>query len=182
MNIFALDQCFEKSARLQNNKHSYRMPLESMGMLMFAFPDGAAPYSNSHKHRHYFHPASKWARETRENFEWLLNHFEVQLDEYKIRYKRNHDSGQYLDWIKANYRSISFSNSGLTPFARCFSSFKEQLEREEPDTVKAYQKFYILDKIDFAKWPSIEKIPCFWPEKSVKFVDKNFLNGQYTKR
>ena len=182
MNIFAVDTSPERSARWLNNKHSYRMPLESMGMLMFAFPDGFTPYSNSHTHRHYKHPASRWARETRENFEWLLTHFEVQLDEYKIRYKRDHDSGQYLNWIRNNYKSINFSNSGLTPFARCFGPFKEILDKTEHNTIIAYQKFYVLDKIDFARWPSIEKIAPFWPEKSEKFVDKNFKNGQYTKR
>lgn len=182
MNIFNLDPCPEKSARMQNNKHSYRMPLESMGMLMFAFPDGATPYPNSHKHRHYKHPASCWARETRENFEWLLTHFQAQLDEYKIRYKRDHDSGKYLNWIKDNFHTINFSNKGLTPFARCFGPFKEMLDRTEPNTVLAYQKFYILDKISFAKWPEIKKIPDFWPEKSEKYVDKTFINGIYSKR
>ena len=151
-------------------------------MLCFAFPEGSAPYKNSRKHRHYVHPASQWLRESKENFLWMVEHFKAQLDEYKVRYKREHGTAQHLNWIENNFRSINFPTTGLTPFARCFGPFKEELDRTEPDTVQAYRKFYILDKIDFAKWPSLEKIPDFWVEKSEKFVDKSFKNGQYTKR
>lgn len=158
------------------------MPTEQLQMFCFAFPEGQAPYKNSRKHRHYVHPASKWIRDSKENFQWALEHFKAQLDEYKIRYKRDHGAAQYLPWLLNNWHTISFPNTGLTPFARCFSQFKEQLDREEPDVVKAYQKFYILDKIEFAKWPSVEKIPTWWPEKSEKFVDKSFKNGIYSKR
>jgi hypothetical protein len=167
---------------MQNNRHASRMPLESAGLLLYAFPDGGTPFDNSHKRAHYRHPASIFTRNSRENFEWVLEHFRVQLDEYKIRYKRDHDSTKYLNWIQSNYPSISFPNTGLTPFARCFGPFKEELDRTEPDTIQAYQKFYILDKFTFSRWPSLEKIAPFWPEKSEKFVDKNFKNGQYAKR
>ena len=55
------------------------------------------------------------------------------------------------------------------------------LDSTVPDTVEAYRKFYILDK-PFAKWPDLNKIPDRWVEKSVKYVDKSFINGNYTKR
>ena len=158
------------------------MPLESAGMLLFAFPDGSTPFDNSHEHRHYKHPASVFVRQSRDNFEWLLEHFRAQLDEYKTRYKRDHDSTKFLKWIESNYHTVEFPKVGLTSFARCFGPFKEQLDREEPDTIRAYQKFYILDKIDFSFWPEIKRIPDFWIEKSEKFVDKNFKNGLYIKR
>lgn len=182
MNIFNLDSCPEKSARWQNNRHSYRMPLESGGLLLYAFPNGGTPFDNNHERAHYKHPASIFTRNSKDNFEWVLEHFKVQLDEYKIRYKREHDSAKYLGWIESNYHTINFPNTGMTPFARCFGPFKNLLDREEPDTVKAYRRFYILDKINFARWPSIDKIPDFWVEKSARFVDKNFKNGIYTKR
>jgi hypothetical protein len=182
MNIFAINQDPEIAARQLGNKHIVKMPTESLQMLCFCFPEGTAPYKNSPKHAHYKHPASIWLRCSKDNFEWGLAHFEAQLDEYKIRYKREHGTAQHLDWIKNHYKSISFSSSGLTQFARCFGKFKEQLEKEEPDCVKAYQKFYILDKIEFALWPKISKIPDFWVEKSERFVDKSFVNGVYSKR
>ena len=182
MNVFALDHSPENSARWQNNKHCIKMPTEQLQLICFCFPEGEAPYKNSRKHAHYKHPAAIWMRQSRENFLWGFEHFKVQLDEYKSRYKREHGAAQHLGWIKSNLDNLSFPESGLTPFARCFSQFKEELDKTEPDTIKAYRKFYILDKFDFSFWPSIEKIGPFWPEKSEKFVDKNFKNGQYTKR
>jgi hypothetical protein len=182
MNIFALDSCPERSARMLLNKHSVKMPTEQLQLICFCFPEGEAPYKNSRKHAHFNHPAAKFMRESKENFQWGLTHFEVQLDEYKVRYKRDHAAAQHLSWITQNHHTISFPNTGSTPFARCFGPFKEELDKTEPDTVRAYQKFYVLDKIDFAKWPSVEKIAHFWPEKSEKYVDKSFVNGVYSKR
>ena len=182
MNIFATDYCPEVSARNLLNRHSVKMPLESLGMLCFAFPDGSTPYPNSNKHRHYKHPASVWCRQTEDNFNWLYQHFLVQLDEYKVRYKRDHFAFQFIDWFKRNKSSVDFAQSGLTPFARCFSQFKQQLDSTVPDAVDAYREFYWLDKRDFAKWPSVSKIPNWWQDRSDKFVDKSFKDGVYIKR
>lgn len=190
MNVFALDVCPEKSARMLCNKHSIKMVVESAGMLAFVFPEGSTPIPNSRKNRHYIHPASIWARSSQENFDWLLNHFICQLDEYKSRYVRDHSYLHLKDWFLKNRHSLEFQNFALEPFARCFSSFSEKIKSKNiPNTIKgnviAYRVFYHLDKASFAKWPSINKIPDWWIHKDVKpemFVDKLFINGKYSKR
>lgn len=182
MNIFVTSLCPIESAQSLNNKHSIKMPTESLGMLAFAFPEGEAPVLNSRSHRHYVHPASRWVRQSKPNFEWLLIHAIEQCDEYRRRYHREHKYQQHVEWVIDNYKFLQFPEKELTPFARCFSEFKELLDKTIPDTVEAYREFCKLDKIDFAKWPSIDKIPDWWIEKSEKFVDKSFKNGIYTKR
>jgi Pyrimidine dimer DNA glycosylase len=181
MNIFHTDPCPIVSAKNLCNKHSSRMPLESMGMLMYAFPEGSTPVDNSYDHRHYKHPSSIWARQSKDNFEWLMIHAIMQCEEYTRRYKREHDSEKYIKWAIDQYKYLTFPKVGLLPFARCFSTFKQHLDMTEPDTVLAYRKFYILDK-PFAKWPNSASIPEWWPDKSEKSVDKMFKDGNYTKR
>lgn len=183
MNVFLTSSDPRVAAINLCNRHNPRMPIETLGMLSFAFPEGECSYENKRSNRHYVHPASVWARQSKDNFEWLLEHGIHQFQEYTRRYKRIHKCQEAFDWIVENYKSkLNFNQKDLTPFARCFSQFKEELDKTEPDTVKAYQKFYILDKAGFAKWPSIESIPDWWIDKSEKWVDKNFKNGEYIKR
>lgn len=184
MNIFLLadNHCPIQSAYELCGKHSSRMPLETAGMLLFGFPENQTPYDNSYSHSHYRHPATIWARSAMANFEWLILHGLAQCEEYTRRYKRRHASQDSIEWVENNYKFLSLPKITETPFARCFGPHKEELDRTEPDTLNAYRKFYWLDKQSFAKWPSLDKIPEWWPEKSVKYVDKAFVDGIYTKR
>jgi len=181
MNIFKLSECPRDAAVMMCNKHIIKMPLETMGMMMYAFPENFPPINNSYANRHYMHPASVWARTSLENFNWLLEHGKYLCNEYKTRYKRTHYAEEYIDWIDKNMGMLSFSKRDITPFARCFSSYKEKLDSEIPNTVEAYREFYKLDKISFAKWPSLDTIPFWWDQKE-EFVDKSFTNGIYNKR
>ena len=164
MNIFVTNYDPIISAQQLCGKHSSRMPLETAGMLSFAFPEGTTPIGNSHTNRHYVHPASIWARTSSDNFEWLLLHGLAQCEEYSRRYKRRHSSQDFIEWTSINYKYLTFPEPRFTPFARCFSSFKLELDATIPDTVSAYRRFYWLDKQDFAKWPSKREIPEWWPE------------------
>lgn len=149
-------------------------------MLSFAFPE-SPELDNARTNRHYKHPASVWGRSSKANYEWLLIHGIAQCEEYTRRYKRRHASQDAIEYFAANYHKLSFPSSDLTPFARCFGPFKQQIDASTPDTIQAYRLFYYLDKKEFAKWPSLDEIPEWW-EKDEKYVDKNFKNGVYTKR
>ena len=184
MNIFptAENGCPIQSAKEHCGKHSSRMPLETAGMIAFAFPEGETPVSNKRTHRHFIHPASVWVRKTKDNLEWSIIHGLAQCEEYSRRYKRRHAAQDMIEWADQNYRHLSFAEQGQTEFARCFSGFKQELDATEPNTVFAYRKFYVLDKEPFAKWPSKKEIPAWWPEISDKYVDKSFVNGVYSRR
>lgn len=182
MNIFCVDSDPVKSAQQLCNKHIIKMPLETIGMLSYAFKEDQSSYPNKRSGRHYLHPASVWARKSRENFEWLLEHGKELANEYFIRYKREHFAKTHLDWINNNYQSIDFEQAKLTNFAGCFGKLKETIEGCEIDRVKQYRLYYLLDKENFAKWPSTDKIPDWWEYDKDKYIDKSFINGFYSKR
>ena len=180
MNIFAVNQNPIQAAKELSNKHVIKMISESLTMLSFAFPEGTAAIKNSRSNPHHRHPASIWARQSRENFDWLLTHALALCDEYTLRYKREHIYQEPLLDYCSKADTLYFPTVSLTPFACCFGDFKGKIDMQNP--VAAYQEFYRLDKADFARWPSIEKIPAWWHIKTEDFVDKSFKNGQYIKR
>lgn len=184
MNIFPIAQngCPIQSAKELCNKHSSRMPLETAGMISFAFPEGETSIKNQRTNRHYNHPASAWVRASKLNLEWTILHGLAQCEEYTRRYKRIHSSQNFIEWADYNKKYLIFEFTQQTPFARCFSQYKETLDAEFSDTVIAYRAFYWLDKKEFARWPSIDSIPDWWTESSVIYVDKYFVDGNYIKR
>jgi len=174
MNLFVTDNCPIVSAQNLCNKHIIKMPSETKQMLSLAFSNSTNAYRN--------HPASVWVRESLENMEWTIIHGLAQCEEYTRRYKRRHATQDFIEWSEKNYKFLTFKKKNITPLARCFGPFKEVLDKEEPDTLAAYRKFYWLDKQNFAKWTSLREIPEWWQEVSDKYVDKAFIDGAYSKR
>ena len=90
MNIFYLDECPDKAARLQYNKHVVKMILESAQMLCVAHH----VYGNSndvpYKEVHLNHPSTRWTRLCRANYMWLYNHMIALGNEYTKRYGKTH--------------------------------------------------------------------------------------------
>jgi len=157
------------------------MSTETAQMMGFLFEEGCFPMKNSKKSRHFNHPASVWMRQSRENVLWSIEHGLEICNAYTQSYKKDHGAKKSILFTRDRINELSLPSIGLTPFARCFSGFAEQL-KSELNTIEAYRKFYILDKYDIALWPSTSEIPDFWPEKTNKFVSKHFRDGNYKKR
>ena len=113
MNIFAVDNDPKIAAQQLCDKHVVKMILESAQMLCAVFPNGDAPY----KRAFYNHPCTKWARESVENYEWLLNHAYAMCQEYTRRYGKVHKSLNAIGWCGSNYPKLNIPSKGLTPFA-----------------------------------------------------------------
>jgi len=95
MNIFYLDKCPDKAARIQYNKHVVKMILESAQMLCTAhhhwadeigYKSDYIPY----KIAHYNHPSTIWCRQNIKQYYWLYNHMIALGDEYTKRYGKTH--------------------------------------------------------------------------------------------
>ena len=75
MNIFAFDKCPMRSALWLDDIRKNKMILESAQMLSTAVralcPDTTLEV---YKTAYLNHPCSKWARQSRANFQWLLHH------------------------------------------------------------------------------------------------------------
>ena len=141
MNIFYLDKCPEKAARLQYNKHVVKMILESAQMLCTAHhcimgEDADVPYKVAHKN----HPSTIWARQSSENYTWLYRHMMELGKEYERRYGKKH-----LSIIKCeDPLSIlpgGILETGLTDMPQCMPD-----EYKDECSIQAYWNYYIGEK------------------------------------
>lgn len=140
MNIFYLDKCPDKAARLQYNKHVVKMALESAQMLCTAhhvdIHGENVPYKIAHQH----HPCTKWVSESKQHYVWLYNHFIALGKEYTKRYNKVH-----LSIIKcANILKIipgGIYDKGFTQPPQAMPD-----EYKDKCSVEAYWNYYIGEK------------------------------------
>lgn len=86
MNIFFLDLCPIKAARMLYDKHIVKMGLESVQLLQTAqIPTPKTVI------RWYTHPCARWVRASSDNFEWLKSHARAIFKEYTYRYGKIHE-------------------------------------------------------------------------------------------
>tara|TARA_R100001082_G_scaffold109014_1_gene85309 strand:- start:322 stop:786 length:465 start_codon:yes stop_codon:yes gene_type:complete len=147
MNIFAVDTDPKIAAQQLCDKHVVKMILESAQMLCSVFPNGDAPYRRAF----YNHPCTKWARESAENYEWLLDHAYAMCQEYTRRYGKVHKSLDAISWCGSNYHKLNMPRKGLTKFAQ---AMPEQYKNS--CGVTAYRSYYNGEKAYFAKWSKRE--------------------------
>jgi len=97
MNIFAAWPSAKKSAEFLDDKRVVKMVLETCQLLCTSInlSGGVSPYKSTHKN----HPCAVWARESKANYQWLLDHFFHLLNEYRARYGRTHKCEQYYDLL-----------------------------------------------------------------------------------
>jgi len=144
MNIFVTDKDPAQSARNLCNKHVVKMMLETMQILCSPFANGKAPYRQTHFH----HPCSVWARESLENYEWLILHAIYIGNEYTARYGKKHKSAGHISWIIDNYKDLKLPIKGLTPFVQAMPDYCKS-----GNAVDAYRNYYVNEKRSFAAWP-----------------------------
>lgn len=150
MNIFILDYNPVKSAKMQCDKHVVKMPLETAQLLCSAFEKGEAPY----KRTHYNHPCSIWARESKGNYLWLIEHGIALCKEYTYRYEKNHKSLEVILWCKNNIEKLSFERIRRTNFCLCFDEVYKI-----GNAVKSYRNYYVNEKQSIATWNKKRKAP-----------------------
>jgi uncharacterized protein YqcC (DUF446 family) len=156
MNIFYSDQCPVKCAVNLDSKRVVKMTLETCQILMTSlnYYGVSTPYKATHKN----HPCCIWARETRENFQWLLKHFIALLFEYQFRYGKKHKCLQYINFLYSNINKIP--EGILTEHKNC-TKFKEV-----DDTILAY-RMALKDK-----WINDKRKPVFHKRNQPDWCNK----------
>ena len=151
MNIFILDEDPKKAAQYLCDKHVVKMLLESAQMLCTVHwtQGNEAPYKKCHVN----HPCTIWARESIDNYNWLLTHGKEICKEYTKRYSKIHKSQAVIEWAEKNVPRLP--KLGLTPFRLAMPD-----HCKTNNVVESYRKYYHLAKRDFAKW-KCEK-PDWW--------------------
>jgi len=164
MNLFILSLSQKNIAKYMMDKHVSKILLEAVQMLCttkrIVDPDdnNDCIYKIAHKN----HPVTKWCRESRENFMWVLILVEKLHNEWKFRY--NHPKDKYhKSYLVALYiahnipSKAKFEKDGLTPFAL---AMPEKYKCKDP--VKAYRDYYMSpEKQVFASWNKQRNKP-YW--------------------
>ena len=143
MNIFYLDKCPDKAARLQYNKHVVKMILESAQMLCTAhhcYGDKDQVENVPYKQAHLNHPSTIWTRRSKSTYMWLYNHMIALGDEYKKRYGKTHLSiTKCKDFLAIPPRHIQGDDWCQPPQAM-------PDEYKDKCSIQAYWNYYIGEK------------------------------------
>jgi Pyrimidine dimer DNA glycosylase len=135
MNIFVLDSNPSVAAALMLNKHIVKMALETAQLLCTTVnllnDSSEAPYKTTHKN----HPSAVWARESIQNYFWLIEHGLGICSEYTKRYGKIHKCQEVIEWCLLN--SPKLPDVGLTPFAQAMPD-----EFKNDCAVQAYRNYY----------------------------------------
>jgi len=152
MNIFILDNDIKKCAEYHCDQHVIKMILESVQILCTALYKHGIP--TSYKPTHQKHPCVLWAEHSYDNFIWLKKLAKELNEEYKYRFDKtnDHKSISVLNEISA----FRYDKQGLTEFVQAMP----EKYKFKGNPILAYRKFYIGEKLGFARWTKRE-IP-FW--------------------
>jgi hypothetical protein len=172
MNIFVTDDCPIQAARNLCDKHvRAKMQVEGSIMLAHAFPQEilnhpSTPRTKTGKPRRsgkgYFkHQCSIWARETTDNFTWLVDHTLEQFRERMYRWPQSteHFTKSFIEWCSKNIHNTIITKSGLTKFAVAINTDCKcrQLPNFSQLSVIDQYRAYINHDKDFAVWTKREK-------------------------
>lgn len=140
MNIFMIHNDPHAIARHYPDIHLRKMMIEYVQLLSNAWEPDKAVY----KRTHYNHPSSKWARDSRQNYEWLYSLVHSMGAEYFNRFGKRHLSEIKLRELPYHAPHLEYKN--LTPPPQVMPD-----EYKEEDSVIAYRRYYAYKLKDFRK-------------------------------
>jgi hypothetical protein len=111
---------------------------------------------------YYNHPCSVWARESKQNFEWLCEHALEMFNERDYRWPTSaeHFTKTFIEWCRDSIdKTSACKGAKLTPFAVAInpeSKCRQVKGFEQLSTVDKYKQYIRLDK-DFATWSNRSK-------------------------
>lgn len=106
---------------------------------------------------HANHPCSKWTRETKENYSWLVELTKYLHEEFEYRYGKQHACKRIFEFLSNPPANIV--SKTLTPFAQ---AMPDEYQKEN-DPVAAYRAFYLGSKKRFAVWTK-RPVPTWFAE------------------
>ena len=142
------------------------MQIEGAIMLAHAFPQEllnhpSTPRTSTGKPRRrgkgYFnHQCSIWARETKDNFKWLVDHTLEMFTERMYRWpdSNEHFTKTFIEWCGKNIHNTIMSKTGLTEYAIAISDncdCRKVKGFDDLSTIDKYREYIRCDK-PFATW------------------------------
>lgn len=153
MNIFFLDEDFDKCAQAHVDKHVVKMILELGQLLCTALNHKAGYQITPYKTTHLNHPCSVWVRESLANFEFTNNLMHALNREYRFRYgKENHKTVEKLSGIQDMALGL-YDCFDRTPFRMAM----DDVYRVSADPIECYREYYRNGKTHLHSWTKREK-------------------------
>lgn len=150
MNIFAVDHSPTAAAQMLCDQHVSKMTLETAQILSTVAGGPYKPFNPKH-------PSCLWAKQSHENWCWLIAHGLALAKEFTRRFGKVHKSEAVI--TEHSHRDAFLPKIGLTDFALCMPD-----EYKQADTVAAYRAFYRAEK-KFAAWNK-NRPPPQWMEEA----------------
>ena len=143
MNIFALSECPEQSALWLDDIRKNKMILESAQMLSTAIrtlcPDTKLKV---YKVAYLNHPCTIWARQSRANFRWLVEHMTCLF----IQKSGLHKSALLLPQFNEYAEDGEFPAEDLTDFANCARNMERGVDYSDVSDVHQAYRMYMNDR------------------------------------
>ena len=152
MNIFVLDLDPKTCAQYHCDKHVVKMIVETAQLLSTAHHiNGSQLASNDgsgllYKKTHENHPCAIWARQSKENYQWLCRLGINLCSEYCARYGKVHKTEALINLLCA-YLPVSFPEIGLKEFKQCMP-----VNYHDEDVTLAYKSYYIGEKSNILQY------------------------------
>ena len=97
---------------------------------------------------HLHHPCVRWCAEARENFRFALTLGKALAAEFALRFGHAHASGAILDFLaEIDLETLPFPGTSKTAFVQALPA-----RFRGPDAVRAYRRYYLAEKLRFARW------------------------------
>jgi hypothetical protein len=152
VNIFVLDSNPIIAATYQVDRHIVKMPTETAQMLCIAHTITKSGFDiprNWSPRGHWYHPCSKWVRESLSNYYWLVLHGLALCETYKFRYNKSHHHASRRIIVWAAERAPPIPDVGLTAHALAVPDYLKSMFEDE---VEIYREYYRKHKQHLAKW------------------------------
>lgn len=102
------------------------------------------------------HPATRFVGNTRDNYQWTVEHALALCSEFQKRFGKIHACEAGIRHLKDMDSLIP--EGGLTEFALCMPDEY----KVKGDAVASYRSYYLNDKIRFAEWNRGRSAPHWW--------------------
>lgn len=192
MNIFVTNENPIIAAQELCDKHvRSKMQIEGAIMLAHAFPQDvldhpSTPKTKTGKSRksgkgYSKHQCSIWARETQDNFMWLVEHTLEQFNERMFRWPNSaeHFTKDFITWCSKNLHNTTITETGLTPFTIAISNdciCRKLTNFNDLSTIDKYRSYIINDK-PFAQWTKRQSPN--WYRNLPQFDHLRYVENQY---
>ena len=173
MNIFVTNDDPIVAARELCDKHvRSKMQIEGAIMLAHAFDQEVLSHPSTPRSKtgnprksgkgYYNHQCSIWARESKANFKWLVDHTLEMFDERMYRWpdSNEHFTKTFIKWCDDNIHNTNITKTSQTQYAVAISDDcdcrKEYSDFDNLPILEQYQAYIRYDK-PFASWTQRSK-------------------------